>query len=57
MDLGDSSRYGMGQEDRHRRRHSTTGNPKNLNMFKFFSKFTKFGFAKRLAKSKLGGDC
>jgi hypothetical protein len=28
---------------------------KNLNMFKFFSKFAKFGFAKGLAKGKLGG--
>jgi hypothetical protein len=29
---------------------------KNLNMFKFFSKFAKFGFAKGLAKGKLGGS-
>jgi hypothetical protein len=30
---------------------------KNLNMFKFFSKFAKFGIAKGLAKGKLGGAC
>jgi hypothetical protein len=30
---------------------------KNLNMFKFFFKFAKFGFAKGLAEGKLGGAC
>jgi hypothetical protein len=30
---------------------------KNLNMFKFFSKFAKFGFAKELGKDKHGGAC
>jgi hypothetical protein len=30
---------------------------KNLNMFKFFSKFSKFGFGKGLVKGKLGGAC
>jgi hypothetical protein len=30
---------------------------KNLNMFKFFSKFAKFGFSMGLTKGKLGGAC